>query len=60
MDFQAEKKMVNGKECMVFKVKSETITHPDGRQDVIIHAPNLGMISEFMKKQEAANGIGNL
>ncbi len=41
-------KMVNGK--MVILAQSEIITHPDGRQDVIIHAPCLSVISKANQK----------
>ncbi len=42
-EFEGEYKMINGKPVLVIKPRVETIVHPDGRKDVIIHAPKLGM-----------------
>ena len=52
-NFKAEIKVVNGKKQLIVHARSETIVHPDGRKDVIIHAPSLSLISKF----KAENGI---
>lgn len=45
----------NGKKTLVVKGRSETTIHPDGRQDVKIHAPALSVISKCAKQQAADN-----
>lgn len=41
-------KIIDGK--LNIKCRTETIKHPDGRQDVIVHAPALSIMSAFNKK----------
>lgn len=50
--FKAKVKTVNGKKIIVFEPISEEITHPDGRKDVIIHAPSLSLINKFMEENK--------
>jgi hypothetical protein len=47
MEFKARKETVNGKEILVIDPITEIIKHPDGRQDVIVHAPSLELIKQF-------------
>lgn len=42
-EFDGEYKIINGKPVLVITPRVETIIHPDGRKDVIIHAPKLSM-----------------
>ncbi len=51
LNFKARKKIVNGKEVLVIDPIVEEITHPDGRQDVIVHAPSLELINQFKSAQ---------
>lgn len=37
----------DGTKQLVIQTQSETIVHPDGRRDVIIHAPSLDMVNKF-------------
>ncbi len=47
LEFKARKEMgPNGKEILVIDPICETITHDDGRQDVIVHLPALSLINE--------------
>ena len=47
MEWKARKEMGPcGKEILVIDPICETITHPDGRQDVIVHVPALSLINE--------------
>jgi hypothetical protein len=50
-NFRARKKIVDGKEILVIDPIVEEITHPDGRQDVIVHAPSLELIKQFKSAQ---------
>lgn len=47
LEFKARKEVVNGRETLVIDPIIEEIPHPDGRQDVIIHAPSLELIKQF-------------
>lgn len=47
LNFKARKEVVNGKEILVIAPIVEEIKHPDGRQDVIVHAPSLELIKQF-------------
>lgn len=38
-----------GKKVIVVEAKCETIIHPDGRKDVIVHAPTLQLINKFLE-----------
>lgn len=49
LNFKARKEVVNGKEILVIAPIVEEINHPDGRQDVIVHAPSLELINKFKK-----------
>ncbi len=49
--FGVEVKKINGKKIMIIKTKSEEITHPDGTKDVVIHAPALNLINNFINEQ---------
>ncbi len=47
MEFKARKVMGPwGKEMLVIDPVCETITHEDGRQDVIVHLPSLDLIND--------------
>lgn len=48
MEFEAQKK--DGK--IIIKTKTEKIVHPDGKSDVIIHAPSLDLIGKFIKENK--------
>lgn len=52
-EFDVTLQVVNGKTIPIVKVKTETVVHPDGRKDVIIHAPTLSLINKKLK-------LGNL
>jgi urease gamma subunit len=47
LNFKARKEIVDGKETLVIDPIVEEITYPDGRQDVIVHAPSLELINRF-------------
>ena len=52
MNFKARKVIdENGKEILVIDPIVEEITLPDGRQDVIVHAPSLELIKQFKAAQ---------
>ncbi len=51
MNFKARKTVVDGKEILVIDPIIEEITLPDGRQDVIVHAPSLELIKQFKDAQ---------
>lgn len=46
MEFKAKIIELDGKRQIVITANTEIIKYPDGRQDVIIHAPSLDMISK--------------
>jgi len=45
--FTATMQEVNGKMVPVIKIRAEEIRHPDGRVDVVIHAPALNLINKI-------------
>ncbi len=47
LEFKERKEIVDGKEILVIDTIVEEIKHPDGRQDVIVHAPSLELINKF-------------
>jgi hypothetical protein len=47
LNFKARKKIVDGKEILIIDPIIEEITHPCGRQDVIVHAPSIELINKF-------------
>jgi hypothetical protein len=47
LNFKARKETVDGKEILVIDPIVEEVTLPDGRQDVIVHAPSLELIKQF-------------
>ncbi len=54
MEFKARKVMSGGKETLVIDPICQEIDRGNGRQDVVIHMPSLGLINRF----KAAHGIG--
>lgn len=53
INFKARKEVVDGKEILVIDPVSETIKHPCGKVDVIVHVPSLELINQC----KAANNI---
>ncbi len=49
MVFKGEKKIVNGKETLEVKPIAEVKEYPDGRRDVTMHMPTLGIIAATKK-----------
>ncbi len=47
LEFKARKEIVNGKEILIIDPIVEEIALPNGRQDVIVHAPSLELINKF-------------
>ncbi len=47
LEFKARKEIINGKETLIIDPIVEEITLPNGRQDVIVHAPSLELIQKF-------------
>jgi hypothetical protein len=45
-EFKVEIVEIDGKKHVKVHAQSEIIKHPDGRQDVIIHAPSLSLLSK--------------
>lgn len=54
-EFSAE--MVDGKP--VFKCRTEITKHPDGRQDVNVHAPDPQLMKKFIDEQASKVIISN-
>jgi len=50
--FTAEMKMIDGKLIPVIKARAEEIRHPDGRVDVIIHAPCLSLMQKLDRENK--------
>lgn len=50
--FEAEIREINGKKILIIKSNVEEITYPDGRKDVIVHAPSLSLINKFMEENK--------
>jgi hypothetical protein len=42
----------DGKKVPHIKCRAETIIHPDGRKDVIIHAPTLELVNKELQLAE--------
>ncbi len=38
----------DGKKVIHVQARTEIIKHPDGRQDVIVHAPSLSLIAKHL------------
>ncbi len=47
LEFKARKEIVDGLERLIIDPIVEEIKHPDGSQDVIVHAPSLELINKF-------------
>ena len=41
----------NGKKQLIVFANSVTTTHSNGRKDVVVKVPSLGLITDFAKKQ---------
>lgn len=49
--FDARVDIFEGKKTLVIKPKIRNIVHPDGRKDVIIRVPSLGLINKIKKEK---------
>jgi urease gamma subunit len=45
-EFKGRYEVIDGKRVLVVETQAETVVHPDGRKDVIIHAPTLDMMNQ--------------
>ena len=48
-EFKANIVEKDGKRYLNIQSNSEEIVYPDGRKDIIIHAPSLSLVNKFME-----------